>query len=196
MDIRNILFSNRSFTPIPMVLMIIYFSNPIISYVFYGLFLLIIGESIRIYSVSYAGGVTRTMNVGAPELCTSGPYSRTRNPLYIGNMLIYLGVVLIAGGEYLSTLFLIVIIYFIFQYSMIISLEEEKLNKLFGNRYEEFCKNVPRIFPRLKPWKKFDVNKKPLNIKKVIKTEKRTLQNIFLILLLIFLKDHFIGPIL
>ena len=194
MDIRNILFSNRSFTPIPMVLMIIYFSNPIISYVFYGLFLLIIGESIRMYSVSYAGGVTRTMNVGAPELCTSGPYSRTRNPLYIGNMLIYLGVVLIAGGEYLSTLLLIVIIYFIFQYSMIISLEEEKLNKLFGTRYEEFCNNVPRIFPRLNPWKNSDF-KKPLSIKKVIKTEKRTLQNIFLILLLIFLKNHIKGPI-
>ena len=193
MDIRNILFTNRSFTPIPIVLMIIYFSNPIISFVFYGLFMLIIGESIRMYSVSYAGGVTRTMNVGAPELCTSGPYSRTRNPLYIGNMLIYLGVVLIAGGKYLSTLFLIVIIYFIFQYSMIISLEEEKLKKLFGNQYEEFCNNVPRIFPRLKPWKNID-NKKPLSIKKVIKTEKRTLQNIFLILLLIFLKNYFIGP--
>jgi len=195
MDIRNILFSNRSFTPIPMVLMIIYFSNPIISYLFYGLFLVIIGESIRMYSVSYAGGVTRTMNVGAPELCTSGPYSRTRNPLYIGNMLIYLGVVLISGGKYLPTLFLIVIFYFIFQYSMIISLEEEKLKKLFNNRYQEFCDNVPRIFPRLKPWKNID-SKKPLSIKKVIKTEKRTLQNIFLILLLIFLKDHFIGPIL
>ena len=194
MDIRNILFSNRSFTPIPIVLMIIYFSDPIISYVVYGLFLLIIGESIRMYSVSYAGGVTRTMNVGAPELCTSGPYSRTRNPLYIGNMLIYLGIVLIAGGEYLSTLFLIVIIYFIFQYSMIISLEEEKLNKLFGPRYKEFCNNVPRIFPRLNPWENSDI-KKPLSIKKVIKSEKRTLQNIFLILLLIFLKSHFKGPI-
>ena len=194
MDIRNILFTNRSFTPIPIVLMIIYFSNPIISFVFYGLFMLIIGESIRMYSVSYAGGVTRTMNVGAPELCTSGPYSRTRNPLYIGNMLIYLGVVLVAGGKFLSILFLIVIIYFIFQYSMIISLEEEKLKKLFGNQYEEFCNNVPRIFPRLKPWKNID-NKKPLNIKKVIKTEKRTLQNIFLILLLIFLKNYSMGPI-
>ena len=91
------------------------------------------------YSVRYAGGVTRTMNVGAPELCTSGPYSRTRNPLYIGNMLIYIGVILIAGGKYLSILFLIVIIYFIFQYSMIISLEEEKLNELFGKKYKEFC---------------------------------------------------------
>ncbi len=195
MDIRNILFSNRSFTPIPMVLMIIYFSDPIISYVFYGLFLLIIGELIRMYSVSYAGGVTRTMNVGAPELCTAGPYSRTRNPLYIGNILIYLGVVLIAGGKYLSILFLIVIIFFVFQYSMIISLEEEKLKKLFNNRYEEFCNNVPRIFPRLKPWKNVD-SRKPLNIKKVIKTEKRTLQNIFLILLILFLKNHFIGPLL
>ena len=195
MDIRNIIFSNRSYTPIPIVLVLIYHSDPIISYLLFGLFLLIVGESIRMYSVCYAGGVTRTMNVGAPELCTSGPYSRTRNPLYIGNMLIYLGVVLIAGGKYLSILFLIVIIYFIVQYSMIISLEEDKLNELFGKKYEEFCNNVPRIFPRLKPWKNINT-KNPLSIKKAIKTEKRTLQNIFLILLLIFLKDYFIGLII
>ena len=77
---------------------------------------------------------------------------------------------------------------------MIISLEEEKLNEIFGARYEQFCNNVPRIFPKLNPWKNSDI-KKPLSIKKVIKTEKRTLQNIFLILLLIFLKNHFKDPI-
>tara|TARA_S200000501_G_C20646484_1_gene665477 strand:- start:69 stop:656 length:588 start_codon:yes stop_codon:yes gene_type:complete len=194
MGIRNIIFSNRSYTPIPIVLIMIYHSDPIILYLFYGFFLLIVGESIRMYSVRYAGGITRTINVGAPELCTSGPYSRTRNPLYIGNMLIYLGVVLIAGGKYLLILFLIVIIYFIIQYSMIISLEEEKLNELFGKKYEEFCNNVPRIFPRLKPWKNINA-KNPLSIKKTLKTEKRTLQNIFFVLLLIFFKDHFVGTI-
>ena len=74
MNIRNLLFSNRSFTPVPIALIIIYLSDPSILYFIYGMPLILIGELIRINAVSYAGGITRTMNVGAPSLCTSGPY--------------------------------------------------------------------------------------------------------------------------
>ena len=92
MDIRNILFSNRSFTPIPIAITIIYFSKPMFPYFIYGIVVLLLGELIRINAVRYAGGVTRTMNVGAPSLCTSGPYSFTRNPLYLGNMIVYIAI--------------------------------------------------------------------------------------------------------
>ena len=76
MDIRNFLFSNRSFTPVPIALVIIYLSylsDSSILYFIYGMPLILVGELIRINAVSYAGGITRTMNVGAPSLCTSGP---------------------------------------------------------------------------------------------------------------------------
>jgi hypothetical protein len=36
---------------------------------------------------------------------------------------------------------------------MIISLEEETLTKIFGAEYENYKTNVPRLLPRLKPWK-------------------------------------------
>ena len=39
----------------------------------------LLGEIIRFNAVRHAGGRTRTTNVGAKSLCTSGPYSRTRN---------------------------------------------------------------------------------------------------------------------
>ena len=192
MDLRSFLFKKRSYTPIPIVILILYFSDPVFPYWLYGIILIIFGESIRINAVSYAGGRTRTTKVGANSLCTSGPYSRTRNPLYIGNILIYSGVVLVSGGIYLFYLFLVVIIYFLFQYSMIISLEEEKLESLFGQNYLEYKENVPRLIPMIKPWKNHTITE-PSSFLKTIKTEKRTLQNIGLILLFISSKQFIIN---
>ena len=190
MNIRNFLFSNRSFTPVPIALVIIYLSNPSILYFTYGMPLILIGELIRINAVSYAGGITRTMNVGAPSLCTSGLYSRTRNPLYLGNMIIYLGIVLVAGGKYVIVLEGIVFLYFTFQYMMIISLEEETLKKLFGNEYISYMTNVPRLFPKVTPWTGGLNVHKPSNLYKTLKTEKRTLQNIILILSILVIKSQ------
>ena len=191
MEFRNFLFKNRSFTPIPIAITIIYLSEPRSPYVFFGLGLVILGELMRITAVSYAGGVTRTMNVGAPSLCTSGPYSRTRNPLYLGNISIYMGFTLFAGGKYVHEMCLIVFIYFTFQYLMIISLEEETLSNLFGNEYHTYVKNVPRLFPMIGQWSEGSNEHKPSNFYKTLKTEKRTLQNIVLTIFLIAIKTQF-----
>ena len=190
MNIRNFLFSNRSFTPVPIALVIIYLSDPSVLYFIYGMPLILVGELIRINAVSYAGGITRTMNVGAPSLCTSGPYSRTRNPLYLGNMIIYLGIVLVAGGEYVFILEGVVFLYFTFQYMMIISLEEETLKKLFGDEYISYMENVPRLFPKITAWTGGLNVHKPSDLYKTIKTEKRTLQNIILILSILVIKSQ------
>jgi protein-S-isoprenylcysteine O-methyltransferase Ste14 len=185
MDLRNLLFTYRSFTPVPIVLAILYFSGPSVPFIYFGLGLVTIGESIRISGVQYAGGATRTTKVGAPSLCTAGPYAITRNPLYLGNMIIYCGISLIAGGQFMWEMLLIVFAYFSFQYSMIISLEEETLVDLFGGEYELYRKNVPRLFPILPPWHN-QVLKKPTPFLKTLKIEKRTLQNISLMLLILF----------
>ena len=190
MDIRNFFFSNRSFTPVPIALSIIYLSNPSALYFMYGVILVLIGESIRINAVSHAGGITRTMNVGAPSLCTSGLYSRTRNPLYLGNMIIYLGIVLVAGGKHVFIMGSIVFLYFTFQYMMIISLEEETLKKLFGDEYISYMNNVPRLFPRITPWVGGINVHKPSSLYKTLKTEKRTLQNIILIVSVLVIKSQ------
>ena len=192
MDLRSFLFQKRSYTPIPIVFAILYFSN--LSYPFwaYGAALIILGELIRLNAVRYAGGRTRTTKVGAKSLCTSGPYSRTRNPLYIGNLFIYSGVVLFSGGMYMFQLLVVVIFYFFFQYSMIISLEEEKLSSVFGQNYSKYKNNVPRIIPLIIPWDSKS-KLKPAPILKTLKTEKRTLQNIFLLLFFIVSKPYFSG---
>ena len=190
MDLRYFLFSNRSFTPIPLVLAILYLSSLSYPYFIIGIGLIVVGESIRIYGVRFAGGATRTREVGAPSLCTSGPYSRCRNPLYLGNMIIYCGVVLMAGGQFLWPLLFIVFFFFILQYSMIISLEEETLVKLFGNEYQLYRESVPRLFPRISPWVGID-KRVPLTIIQTLKIEKRTLQNIIIIIILIGAKNYY-----
>ena len=189
MDIRQFFFKYRSYTPIPIAILIIYFASEQKPYFLLGLLMLLFGESIRIWAVSYAGGKTRTRNVGAPELCTCGPYAFTRNPLYLGNMFMYIGIALVAGAPNIIFMILIIFSFFMIQYILIVSLEEETLTNLFGEAYIDYKKNVPPIFPRITPWKNKTERKRTLLLK-TLKTEKRTLQNVFLILALIFLKSQ------
>ena len=187
MDIRNLFFKSRSYTPIPILLMMLYFARPNSPYFLLGIVLITIGEMIRLRSVSFAGGETRTMNVGASSICKSGPYSIVRNPLYIGNVMIYVGFAFIAGSVYVVTISLITLIYFLIQYSLIISLEEEALEKKFGDEYITYKRLVPSILPRINnTFRNYDTI--PSSLAKTIKTEKRTLQNIFLVSLLLFLR--------
>ena len=195
-DLRNFVFSFRSFTPIPLAILLIYFSSPIYPYSLIGLFFVLVGEIIRMSAVSLAGGRTRTTKVGAPSLCTSGPYSRTRNPLYLGNVIIYSGVCLLSGGPYLIELFSTTVIYFIIQYTLIISLEEETLTTLFKDDYLNYCKNVPRLLPRLISWRKMPINNTSLSFLQTLKTEKRTLQNIALFITAIYSKSLLLPQLL
>ena len=190
MEIRNFFFKNRSFTPIPIALTIIYFAQPENDHVLLGALFLLIGELTRMWSVSYAGGETRTTKVGAPSLCTAGPYGYVRNPIYVGNMLMYIGIVLLAGSPNPLLMALTTLAFFVIQYSLIVSLEEEKLSDLFGDEYSEYKKNVRAILPRLTRWKTND-NRKPLSFMKLIKTEKRTLQNVAFILTLIYIRINY-----
>ena len=189
MDIRGFFFKYRSYTPIPIGIMIVYFARPEIMYVCIGVGLLLIGETIRIWSVSYAGGETRTRNVGAKKLCSSGPYAFVRNPLYVGNMFMYVGIVFIAGAANILLMVATTLVFFTVQYSLIIALEEEKLEELFGRKYQIYNKNVPAVFPRAFRWEGAD-NQSAKGIIKNLRTEKRTIQNVMFILLLIILRTQ------
>jgi len=191
MDIRKFFFENRSYTPIPLAILIIYFSEPALPYFWYGLGCLVVGEFIRFWAVSYAGGITRTMKVGAPTLCSSGPFAHVRNPLYIGNLFDFSGIVLMAGAPNIWVMLIVTWAFFIIQYALIIDLEEETLSGLFSEEYELYKSNVPQLLPRLSPWDSND-NRTPMPFWKTLKTEKRTLQNILLILILITVRQQFL----
>jgi len=163
------------------------FARPTPATLLSGVVLTLLGESLRFWGVAYAGSLTRvTGGVGAPEVVISGPFSYVRNPLYIGNILMYTGVGLMANAL-TPWLVLVALVYFIFQYSLIVSLEEEFLEKEFGEGYREFKNNVPRFFPRLRPYQNPRQEQQKPNWAEAVRSERRTFQAIVLAMLLVLL---------
>ncbi len=83
------------------------------------------------------------------ELATGGPYAHTRNPLYVGTLLVAAGLVVASRNIFLGALFAAV---FLFVYLPVIQLEEQHLRKLFPD-YAGYADAVPALFPRLTPWR-------------------------------------------
>ena len=187
MDIRDFFFRNRGYIPIPLAIIILTFASIKIELLPIGVILVVTGELLRLNGVRYAGGETRTLKVGASVLCSSGPFAYLRNPLYLGNVIIYAGMVLIAGGEFVWILLPTTLTFFFLEYGLIISLEEETLRKQFNEEYGEYLSMVPRLIPRVSPWKGGSETV-PMTIEKTLRTEKRTLQIIGGFILLLILR--------
>ena len=187
MDIRDFFFRNRGYIPIPLAIIILTFASIKIELLPIGVVLVVTGELLRLNGVRYAGGETRTLNEGASVLCSSGPFAYLRNPLYLGNVIIYAGMVLIAGGEFVWILLPTTLTFFFLEYGLIISLEEETLRKKFNEEYGEYLSMVPRLIPRVSPWKGGSETV-PMTIEKTLRTEKRTLQIIGGFILLLILR--------
>lgn len=188
MTLRNFFFRYRGVTPLPFILILLYQSDPTKCGLVFGLLIVILGESIRIAGVRQAGGDTRTRRVGAKKLVTSGIYAHVRNPLYLGNILIYGGFAVAAGGPWVVYLTIFALLYFSIQYGFIISLEESKLTELFGTEYRTYTAHVPRLFPRLHRWQDA-VQQPPKKWKNVLKSEKSTLLNQAVLLIVIITKE-------
>lgn len=181
------LFKNRSYTPIPFVILMIIFQNANLASIIIGLMIVLTGEFFRYWGVVYAGSATRTTSgVGANQLIVSGAFAHLRNPLYLGNILIYLGfgVMSMALFPYLQ---IIALLFFVFQYHLIIAEEEEFLLKTFGKKYEDYKAAVPKLFPSISAYKSDDSKNQPLKMKAGLKSERRTLQAIIVISLIIIL---------
>ncbi len=181
-DFRQKIFSYRSYTPIPFFIVMLIFAKPTLLSLVVGFIIASVGELIRIWGVGYAGSETRTTGpVGGSKLVTNGPYAYVRNPLYIGNLIIYLGfgIMSMALFPYLQ---IVALIYFYIQYYLIVTLEEEYLSKTFAGEYERYFNSVPRFIPRLKRYE-FAGDLK-FNFVEALKSERRTLQAFFSVTIL------------
>jgi protein-S-isoprenylcysteine O-methyltransferase Ste14 len=187
MDLRKILFKYRSYTPISFILLMVIFARPSLSNIVIGFAIVLVGEFLRLWGVSYAGSETRTTDgVGSSRLVSSGPFAYVRNPLYIGNILIYFGVGIMswAGFPYLP---IVTLLYFIFQYEMIVSLEEEHLAQKYGAEYQQYRKSVSKFIPSPKKYNS-NINGQPkVDWNRGLKSENRTLQAILIIIVIIII---------
>ncbi|MEO7394468.1 MAG: isoprenylcysteine carboxylmethyltransferase family protein [Chitinophagaceae bacterium] len=83
----------------------------------------------------------------AEGLVTEGIFNHCRNPLYVGNILMLLGVGILAN----SLLYVAIVVpLFLFIYQAIVLAEENFLRGKFGDGFDEYCKKVNRWFPNLK----------------------------------------------
>jgi protein-S-isoprenylcysteine O-methyltransferase Ste14 len=151
--LNQFLFKNRSYTPLPFLLVMAVFAHPTWESMSAGFIVLFTGEFLRAWGVFYVGSETRvTHQVGASRLVTTGAFSHTRNPLYVGNILIYTGVGIMSNALF-PWLQAAGFVYFIFQYTLIVLEEEKFLRAQFGDEYALYCRNVPRFFFRLTSFK-------------------------------------------
>lgn len=146
-----------------------------------GFLLVLAGEGIRLWGVAFAGSETRTTGpVGGTFLVTVGPFAYVRNPLYLGNIMMYFGVGIMANTPVFAAAGLIL---FYIQYTLIVSLEEEALLKKFGEQYLRYVESVPRFVPTLKRYAQSDHPQPEHSWKKGFGSEKRTLQAIGILIL-------------
>ncbi|MCH8940985.1 MAG: isoprenylcysteine carboxylmethyltransferase family protein [Bacteroidetes bacterium] len=175
-DIAIKFFNFRSYTPIPFLILMFVFQRANIQSMVIGFLIALCGELIRFWGVSWAGSETRTTGgVGGTFLIISGPFAYVRNPLYVGNILLYtgLGVMSLALFPYLQ---IISLIFFLIQYYYIVKEEESFLVKKFGEDFENYLKKVPRFFPRFHAYKINNAEQPEFNLKAGLRSEKRSLQ--------------------
>jgi protein-S-isoprenylcysteine O-methyltransferase Ste14 len=177
-DDGNWLFKRRGFIPlvlfilaVPAVYVTDYYSmsrafSTCVNYI--AAILSILGFVIRAYTIGTTPRGTSGRNTDkqvAEQLNTSGIYSMVRHPLYLGNYLMWIGIVLFTKN--FSFTIIVSLLYWIY-YERIMFAEERFLEKKFGDVYLNWSKKVPAFIPRISSFRKSDVT---FSMKSVLRRE-------------------------
>ncbi|HTR77160.1 MAG TPA: isoprenylcysteine carboxylmethyltransferase family protein [Gemmatimonadaceae bacterium] len=104
--------------------------------------------SVRTWAAAYLRtAVVQDPNLHVEALVADGPYRHTRNPLYLGAMLLALAFGFLASPSG----FVVIVGGLTFFFRRLIGLEEDRLKRQQGDRYRDFCRLVPRLWPALAP---------------------------------------------
>jgi protein-S-isoprenylcysteine O-methyltransferase Ste14 len=117
-----------------------WFAHPQVKWLLYGVGIAICGLILR----GYAAGHLRKHQ----QLATSGPYAFTRNPLYLGSVLLAAGFS-VASHSWISALLLAT--YLAIFYPVVIRREQSELKAHYGDAFVEYASQVPAFWPRFSP---------------------------------------------
>jgi protein-S-isoprenylcysteine O-methyltransferase Ste14 len=127
-----------------------------------------LGLGIRIVTIGHTPRGTSGRNTKkqvAETLNTTGLYSVVRNPLYLGNFFMWLGIALFAHLWWLTLIYILV---FWLYYERIIFAEEAYLRDKFGNEYLEWANKTPAFIPKLSQYRKANL---PFSLRNVLRRE-------------------------
>ncbi len=131
--------ARRIRVPLGFVFAVLYFwlAKPTWLFIAIGAGIAVVGIAIR---AAAAGHVKKNR-----ELTTTGPYAYTRNPLYLGSMIIALGFGIASRNWWVAV---VIVALFLAIYLPVIRSEEAFLRSEFSG-FDEYCTKVPRLIPRL-----------------------------------------------
>ena len=200
-DRGNWLFRWRSFTPLLLVPLLWLekgaFHYPMgshdwdLAYEFTCFTVALAGLLVRVKTIGHVPKGTSGRNSKSQKasvLNTTGMYSAVRNPLYLGNCLVLLGITLMTQSW---ELVLINSLLFALAYLPIILREEEFLMEQFGRAYQEYAASVPCLIPKLNLWRAPDL---PFNLRTVLRREHDTwISTVAAFVFLEYLREYVIS---
>ncbi len=134
------LFERRGWLPVPLVGLLLVLPP---RHWGAGLAVAAVGEGIRLAAVGHIGTPSRTRGADVGPLVDSGPYAWVRNPLYVGNLLLWAGLGVVAWPAAVVIVPLLAV-----YYEAIVRWEEANLARQLGEPYRAYRARVPRWVPR------------------------------------------------
>ena len=145
------LFRYRSFLPIPLALVLLLVRKgevdgwvPVMT----GGLLVLAGQGLRLWAVRHIGTISRTRTTRYGPLMTAGPYAIVRNPLYVGNWLLWTGFAVWSRLLWMIPLAWLV---FFIQYRAIARWEASFIRSKYLDAYDEYARHVRPWMPRWPP---------------------------------------------
>lgn len=142
------LFRWRTSMPLPIIAALLLLPAAPVSpaFVWLGAGLVAAGELLRLWAVRHIGVISRTRSARLGPLVAAGPFARVRNPLYLGNITLWVGFALSARVLWLVP---VVLVFLSFVYHAIVRWEETLLEAHRGDEYRDYLRRIPRWLPGL-----------------------------------------------
>jgi len=131
----------------------------------------LLGQIVRFFTVGFVPRGTSGRNTKgqvAEALNTTGMYAIVRNPIYLGNFIIWFGLSLFMKSLWFTT---VISLFFTIFYERIIFREEAFLREKFGDAFMDWAAATPVIVPKFKNWRPPSL---PFSWKSAIKREYGT----------------------